>query len=435
MLPTFHPKQRATIYVANILTLFLKPTFNGFIQLQAANVALFHNRFVDVADPRFQPTVPEATFVELFALCSALPGPGSTQLATALGATFGGLMGAIITFFVWQMPGSLMMTLAGLWFHSHMETTDAVQYVTSIADQCIGLVAAAFAMVVIAAVKISHKTCGNSKILMGVCVSSAAIAVLVPPSRGSWIFILLLGLGGTVALVENLFVARREQDNPSEESGRTDLPPQWNSGISPGTGVVILALFLFISGFLAFWNPSGLHGKLLKSFWKIGATVFGGGQVVIPWILNEVVETDWLPSSVFLSGFGIVGISPGPMFNISWFIGAAMLSWQGALLASAGLFAPGILLVIGILPFWERARHWSLLRTFFTGVNAAAAGLIVAAVWMLLHRALVGPLAFSLAVVAGAMIVHYGMPTPLAILGCGGLGAILVRFNIGGPYH
>jgi chromate transporter len=401
------------------------------------HVALLHDKYVSSPPSPSSPQLCERTFVELFALASALPGPGSTQLATGLGATFGGTLGAVITLTVWQLPGSLAMAVAGVWFHGHLQAENSVEAVSQISDHAIGLISAAFAIVVLAAVKITASTCRNSDLKMVLCIASASVAVLVPPSTSSWAFGSLLVLSGCAVLAEDRVktssastAAFSFDDDDDDESG-LDV---WRSGVSPYTGAALIALFVSATAAILLWQPESKEGNLFRTFWITGATVFGGGQVVIPFLLTVIVANDILPIQVFLSGFGLVCVMPGPMYNLSFFLAAALFSWRGAILG-AGLFLPGTILVLGILPFWEYVRRWQAFRIFLSGVTAGAAGLIIAGVWMLLQRTLVGPLAFVISIAAGTASFTYRLPSPHIIVVCGIVGALAVSAGIGGPYH
>lgn len=123
------------------------------------------------------------------------------------------------------------------------------------------------------------------------------------------------------------------------------------------------------------------------------------------------------------------------MFNIAPFLGAAVISIKGAFFGSFGLFGPGVLLQVGLLPFWERVRRVKTAQTILQGTNSAAAGLIVAGVWMLLRKALVGPGAFALTCTAGAAAVVYQLAPGPNIMIHGIAGLILVSLGIGGPFH
>ena len=127
----------------------------------------------------------------------------------------------------------------------------------------------------------------------------------------------------------------------------------------------------------------------------------------------------WLREDEFLTGLGLAQGFPGPLFNLSAYLGAVIASRSslhpvlGALVCWLGLFAPAFLLIFGGLPWspcpstplttlqlsLERHpcdRHcrirWGQIRTLETykkampGMNAAAAGLVVAAVFSLYDK-------------------------------------------------
>jgi len=48
-----------------------------------------------------------------------------------------------------------------------------------------------------------------------------------------------------------------------------------------------------------------------------------------------------------------------------------------------GIFAPGILLKLGLLPFYSSWRENVYVRSVLRGINAAASGLVYTAVWQL----------------------------------------------------
>lgn len=323
------------------------------------------------------------------------------------------------------------MTFAGIWFHSHLDSATSTGLVSRVADYSVGLISAAFTMVVIAAYNITTKSCAGSRLKATICVLTAAVAVLIPPKEASWAFVLMLFLGGTAVLLQSIFLP----DDVTRSQADRRVLQDWHANIKQNTGGMLLLTFAIATGAVLFWRPSSLEGRILQSFWRIGATVVGGGQVVIPMILNDVVESGWLPDAVFLTGFGLVGCAPGPMFNLAAFLGGAMASWTGALFAMVGLFMPGIILILAMLPFWEEMRESKSFSTFLSGVQVAAAGLILSGVWMLMHRALVGPLAFALCLIAAVATTSYGLKSPVVIPLCGVLGAVFVGLEIGGPYH
>ncbi|RQR60140.1 hypothetical protein DIE19_16405 [Burkholderia sp. Bp9126] len=65
-------------------------------------------------------------------------------------------------------------------------------------------------------------------------------------------------------------------------------------------------------------------------------------------------------STDFLAGYGAAQAVPGPLFTFAAFLGWIMRplpngAW-GALLATVGIFLPGLLLVVSALPYWQLLR-------------------------------------------------------------------------------
>lgn len=273
-----HPSK---VSFLSFLSAFWPLSFISFGGPQA-HVALMYDKFVDapIANPSpNKPYVPESLFLELYALAQSLPGPGSTQLATSIGATFGGASGAATTFFIWHLPGFIAMTAAGLWFHSHLNT-NSVALIQQITDHAIGLISAAYAFVLLAAFKIVSKTC-DSNIKMTIALVSMFVAVTVPPAASSWVFIaLLIGGGLFYYMYATYYVHSGSDENRAEEA------QEWECHVSPTTGTLLLAIVALATIIIALLPESDLGFRVLKIFWRIGLCVFGGGIVVIPMLLK-----------------------------------------------------------------------------------------------------------------------------------------------------
>jgi chromate transport protein ChrA len=95
----------------------------------------------------------------------------------------------------------------------------------------------------------------------------------------------------------------------------------------------------------------------------------------------------WVTEGQFKTGLALIQAMPGPMFNLSAFLGAAMAvraNWAvpvGVAACWLGLFGPGIMLLYGLLPFWGSFRQSEVYRRSLPGFNAAAVGLVVMAVF------------------------------------------------------
>jgi hypothetical protein len=77
---------------------------------------------------------------------------------------------------------------------------------------------------------------------------------------------------------------------------------------------------------------------------------------------------------------------PGPNFNFAVALGfLANPGYRplGAILGFLGIFSPGILLKLGLLPLYASWRDKPIARSIIRGLNASAAGLVFTAVWQL----------------------------------------------------
>ncbi|MCB1425300.1 MAG: chromate transporter, partial [Notoacmeibacter sp.] len=129
---------------------------------------------------------------------------------------------------------------------------------------------------------------------------------------------------------------------------------------------------------------SGWQGlALFDAFYRAGALVFGGGHVVLPLLEAEVVAPGWVSESTFLAGYGAAQAVPGPLFTFAAYLGAvaspAPSGVAGAAIALAAIFLPGFLLLLGMLPFWDRFRAMPAAQAAMRGANAAVVGILAAA--------------------------------------------------------
>jgi chromate transporter len=157
--------------------------------------------------------------------------------------------------------------------------------------------------------------------------------------------------------------------------------------VSRGAGAFALAVFsillacvLLLAGRLP-WQGFDLFAACYRS----GALVFGGGHVVLPLLREAFVAPGWIDDDTFLAGYGAAQAVPGPLFTFSAYLGALVTTQPhgvaGAALGLFGIFLPGILILIGALPFWDAFRRRPGAQAAMRGVNAAVVGLLGAALY------------------------------------------------------
>ncbi|MDH6231802.1 putative chromate ion transporter [Mesorhizobium soli] len=124
---------------------------------------------------------------------------------------------------------------------------------------------------------------------------------------------------------------------------------------------------------------------MFDAFYRSGASVFGGGHVVLPLLQAEVVAPGWVATESFLAGYGVAHAVPGPLFTFAAYLGAVMgpppNGAAGASIALIAIFLPRLLLVYGMLPFCDALRVRSTAQAAMRGTNAAVVGILGAALY------------------------------------------------------
>jgi len=187
-----------------------------------------------------------------------------------------------------------------------------------------------------------------------------------------------------------------------------------------------MLLSLFAVLLLSTWLVESDAPLLLRAaaaFYRTGSLVFGGGHVVLPLLKQALVDPGWLSESDFLAGYGAAQAVPGPMFSVAAYLGARLDHGQGGALGATvsllAMFLPGLLLMSGVLPFWNRlAGHGAVARSM-AGINAAVVGLLAAALYdPLWISAVHGPLDFGIALTGFLLLVSARAPALSVVVWC-----------------
>ena len=146
--------------------------------------------------------------------------------------------------------------------------------------------------------------------------------------------------------------------------------------------------------------------------------MFGGGHVVLPLLRDAVAAPGWVPEQRLPCGdTGRRKPLPGPLFAFAAFLGAVASipphGIAGAVLALLAIFIPGMLCLVGTVPFWSALRADPRARAAVLGTNAAVVGLLGAALYSPVWTSAVrGPIDFAIAA-AGFVLLIAGRPALL----------------------
>ena len=342
----------------------------------------------------------EAAFADLLAMAQFLPGPASSQLGMAIGLRRAGYLGMLAAWLGFTLPaGAAMIALA---------------YAAPSLNQVLGrgyihgLQIAAAAVVLQALIAMAQRL-AVGPIRTGIAIGAAA--GLIFASGGPVAQIMALAAGGVFGLA---FL--REPAPVEPDDAETRKVPVPVAGAALAVFAVLLAGLPLAAAFLD--DPTL---GLASVFYRAGALVFGGGHVVLPLLQSEIVDRGWLDQNSFLGGYGAVQALPGPLFSFAGFVGAAQQmapgGWRGGLTALVAIFLPGMLLVLGVLPFWDRLKGQPVARAALSGVNAAVVGVLAAALWNpVLTTAIDRPSDWALAAGAFVFLAVARLPPWLVVL-------------------
>ncbi len=303
---------------------------------------------------------------QLIALSQFLPGPGSSQVGFALGYQRAGLAGGLAAFAGFTLPSFIiLLTLA-----------TGSQWVLS-ANWYQGMVAGlkllAVVVVADACVQMFRSFCTDA-LKMTLCVMTAVILLLFPGIMVQMIAMVLAAVVGYY---------------------RMPLGDQtFNQILSPvrlNAWPAVLFVLLLI-GLPLVADNAGLL-RVMRDFYQTGSMVFGGGHVVLP--LLQSSTQDLISTDTFLTGYAAAQAVPGPMFTLATYLGYFALesnSVLASLLATLAIFLPGFLLVMAVLPAWEKLSRRAGIAGAVAGINAAVVGLLFSA---LCHPVLTSAVHFS----------------------------------------
>ncbi len=138
-------------------------------------------------------------------------------------------------------------------------------------------------------------------------------------------------------------------------------------------------------------------------FFKIGALTFGGGLTMIALIQEQVVDQyHWLTHQEFINGLALGQFTPGPVLMVAAYVGYKVAGFGGAAVAATASFLPSFIIMLLILPVFERVRTLAWTKAAMRGVGPAVMGVLAVFLVRMAPHALPDPVA--VAILIGTLI-------------------------------
>lgn len=362
--------------------------------------------------------------MEYTSFCQLLPGASSTQTLTLIGYKRGGVPLAVLTLIIWILPACFLM--GGLSFlvtgiGKEKLNTSIFQFIQPMA---IGFLAyAAFK-----AFKISVNNF-ITQIIMLLAMAATYFLFKTP-----WVFPALIIAGGIATNFSSKRIPQKEVIKPKQVRW-TNI---WLFGL-----IFLVAAFLSEAARKQNWENRKSY-NLFENFYRFGSIVFGGGDVLIPLMLDQYVARPTsermqkkdqnvirIEKEELLTGAGMVRAIPGPVFSIASFTGGIAMKNEGVemqllgcIIGAVAIFLPSALLVLFFFPVWQYLKKYVVVYRALEGINAVVVGIMWAATLYLLKDVSILPfnnISFlNIGVIAGTFLILQltKIPAPFIVLFC-----------------
>ena len=273
-------------------------------------------------------------FLDLVGATNLIPGPNSTEMTMHCGHERAGWKGLIIAGACFVFP-AVVITMVFAWLYQQYGQLPKVE------PFIYGIKPAVIAIILGAIYRLGKKALKNVE--LGVLGALTLIACLLGVDE-----ILALFACGLLGLI--LYFIRNSKDN-----------------LNSFTPLVLMQVAL---------TPSTL--KILWTFFKVGALLYGSGYVLFAFLDAELVTTGLLTRQELIDAVAVGQFTPGPVLSTATFIGWQLGGFWGAIAATIGIFLPSFIFVSILNPFVPKMRKSRIFSAFLDAVNIAAVAVIVA---------------------------------------------------------
>jgi len=321
--------------------------------------------------------ITEEELMDYNAFCQLLPGASSTQTLTLIGYKRGGIPLAILTLIIWILPACIIMGTFSFFVEYIYHKNGSNNLFRYIEPMTVGFLA-------YASWKAFRISVHNTITHYIMAISAIVTFVLF---KTPWIFPIMIVLGGLITNISSKRIPQKEI---------ITRKIKWAN------------IWLFAAIFILAGTASELARKnnwpqrrpisLFENTYRFGSLVFGGGQVLIPFMYEQFVvrpENQKLiqrnPNVVkinrddFYAGAGFVRAIPGPVFSVSSYMGGIAMkdlgfSMQvlGCVIGSIAIFLPSALLVLFFFPIWSNLKKYATVYRALEGINAVVVGIMIA---------------------------------------------------------
>ncbi|MCX8027508.1 MAG: chromate efflux transporter [Thermodesulfovibrionales bacterium] len=330
----------------SLLQIFLAFFRLGFISFGGPAMIQYINQTV-VKDKKW---LNHDEFTKGLVICQSLPGAIVVNTSAYYGYQLRGLKGMLLGFSAFLMPSFLIM----LMFSMSYKVSQNLKIVMSIFQ---GLEVVVVAIVINACVRFCLDRLAKS--IKGYVLALIYAGLLFSGVNPLFVIMLSAILG---------ILLYKESPSTQNIKAHRDVPL---------SHIIFIAFVVFVF-YVAMFVIDAKILELSFTMTKIALMSFGGVYTALPIMYHEVVETKmWLNSKTFMDGIALGQVTPGPVLINATFVGYNIAGLLGAFAATFAIFAPGPLLVLVMMPLFNKIATSRYFISSTKGMVVAFAGLLM----------------------------------------------------------
>jgi len=123
-----------------------------------------------------------------------------------------------------------------------------------------------------------------------------------------------------------------------------------------------------------------IYLTLFWEFFQIGTFAVGGGLAAMPFLFSMADRQPWFTHEMLVDMIAVSEIAPGPIgVKMSTYAGFSAAGVPGALAATMGLIAPGVIMILLLVRVLSKVQENEHVQGAFYGLRPAVTALIAAA--------------------------------------------------------
>jgi chromate transporter len=287
------------------------------------------------------------TFDAGLALCQVIPGAIVMQLVAYIGLKLRGIRGAIVSFIAFGFPAFLMMFILSV-IYKHAKNLSGVEWVLG------NLRILIVAIMANAVFIFGKKNFRNANDWIIAIIAAGLFYIKLHPA-------LVLLTAGLLGLI---FTKKDFTASPEIVITRTFR-----------FFLLSLLLVAIIFGALFFVNIR--YFRLATIMLHVDVFSFGGGLAATPIMYHELVDVfRWFDKKTFMDGIILGQVTPGSIIIAATFFGYLHLGIAGSIFATICVFTPSFLILMGIIPFFDKLRTYPQFNKVINGILCSFVGLL-----------------------------------------------------------